>query len=318
MPVLDSKDQVVGTVLRELSTGSYVQTYLVLNFDSRSLLGYSQICEDTDLENITQQVEPEVDINCQWITKVGHASSRPKVLHCIEIGLPTGSQFFSVNSNEERDEWVESIKQCSMGQSTLGKKAVASMQQQKKDVGYQSVVVGGKVQRVLMPADHLNGREGSQGAEAAAAAASGTEKGGARRTRGFPRVIKAGHGTKLGAVMKNWKRRFFVLTEVSLGYYKTIEEVEPIRSISVGDMSSAGPSREIPGKDHMVEVVTSSRTYYIQVDSEEEVDEWVKAFQDIIKTVRGSHQPHPQSQSHTRELVPPPALSSDEESSTLV
>lgn len=23
--------------------------------------------------------------------------------------------------------------------------------------------------------------------------------------------------------MKNWKRRFFVLTEISLGYYKTIE-----------------------------------------------------------------------------------------------
>ena len=37
-----------------------------------------------------------------------------------------------------------------MGQSTAGKQAVVSMQQ-KKDVGYQSVVVGGKVQRVLMP-----------------------------------------------------------------------------------------------------------------------------------------------------------------------
>ena len=55
--------------------------------------------------------------------------------------------------------------------------------------------------RCVLQADHLNGREGSQGAEAAAAAASGTEKGGARRTRGFPRVIKAGHGTKLGAVV---------------------------------------------------------------------------------------------------------------------
>ena len=44
--------------------------------------------------------------------------------------------------------------------------------------------------------------------------------------------------------MKNWKRRFFVLTEVSLGYYKTIEEADPIRSISVGDMSSCSPSKE--------------------------------------------------------------------------
>ena len=31
-----------------------------------------------------------------------------------EIGLPTGSQFLSVDSDEEREEWVESIKRCSV------------------------------------------------------------------------------------------------------------------------------------------------------------------------------------------------------------
>lgn len=44
--------------------------------------------------------------------------------------------------------------------------------------------------------------------------------------------------------MKNWKRRFFVLTEVSLGYYKSIEDAEPIRSVSVGDMTSCASSKE--------------------------------------------------------------------------
>ena len=43
---------------------------------------------------------------------------------------------------------------------------------------------------------------------------------------------------------KSWKKRFFVLTEVSLGYYKTLEEVEPIRTISVGDMSSCSMNKE--------------------------------------------------------------------------
>ena len=42
MPTLDDKDQVVGYVLRELKTGNYVRTYLTLNFETHSLLGYSE------------------------------------------------------------------------------------------------------------------------------------------------------------------------------------------------------------------------------------------------------------------------------------
>lgn len=273
MPTLDDKDRVVGYVLRELKSGNYVRTYLVLNFESRSLVGY------------TEDAEPVVEINCQWITKVCHASARPRVLHCLEIGLPTGSLFLSVDSEEERDEWVESIKRCSMRQGS-GKEVVVAMQA-KKDMGYQSVVVGGKVQKI--PIQQSNGG----GAEGVVLGVDRSGSHGRKKTRGFPRVINAGHGVKLGAVMKNWKRRFFVLTEVSLGYYKTIEEAEPIRSISVGDMSSCAPTREIAGRDHMFEVVTPSRTYYIQVETEEEVEEWVTAFKSVLRTVRGSHQPLP-------------------------
>jgi hypothetical protein len=278
MPSLDDKDQVVGHVLRELQSGSYVRTYLVLNFETHSLLGYpGNTRRTTDLTDL----EPVVQINCQWITKVCKASARPKVLHCLEIGLPTGSQFLSVDSDEEREEWAESIKRCSMGQSS-GKPVVVAMQA-KKDVVYQNMVVGGKVQKVPVQTN------GSGAAEGGVVERSGSVVGG-KRTRGFPRVINAGHGIKLGAVMKNWKRRFFVLTEVSLGYYKTIEEADPIRSISVGDMSSCSPSKEVPGKEHMFELVTPSRTYYIQVETEEEVEVWVDAFRRLLSTVRGSHQ----------------------------
>jgi len=59
-------------------------------------------------------------------------------------------------------------------------------------------------------------------------------------SRGFPRVIRAGHGIKIGAVvsvfenvlyklkttlfqMKTWKKRFFVLNELSWAYYKSVE-----------------------------------------------------------------------------------------------
>ena len=99
-------------------------------------------------------------------------------------------------------------------------------------------------------------------------------------SRGFPRVIRAGHGIKIGAVvseycsddnvvyfncdfiitkqMKTWKRRFFVLNELSWAYYKSVEvytvqlhtifhhqlcqETEPIRSISLASVTNVGPS----------------------------------------------------------------------------
>jgi hypothetical protein len=113
MPSLDDRDRVVGPVLRELESGTYEKTFLVLDFGSHTLYGYAgRPGNSKELSELT----PTIEINCQWITKVRIASFRPRVLHCLEIGLPTGCQFFSVDSEEERDEWVESIRRCSMGQ----------------------------------------------------------------------------------------------------------------------------------------------------------------------------------------------------------
>ena len=56
--------------------------------------------------------------------------------------------------------------------------------------------------------DHHNGSgaesgtcRGAEGSTVAAAAGVGVEAAGGRRTRGFPRVIRASHGIKLGAVV---------------------------------------------------------------------------------------------------------------------
>ncbi|CAI8041283.1 Pleckstrin homology domain-containing family A member 2 [Geodia barretti] len=296
MPSLDDRDRVVGPVLRELESGTYEKTFLVLDFGSHTLYGYAgRPGNSKELSELT----PTIEINCQWITKVRIASFRPRVLHCLEIGLPTGCQFFSVDSEEERDEWVESIRRCSMGQGAGKPVATTAAPAAKKEVAYRTVLVGGKVQKIPVQSN------GSGAAESAAVGKSGGK--GQKKTRGFPRVIHAGHGIKLGAVRKSWKKRFFVLTEVSVGYYKTIDEVEPIRTVSVGDMTSCAVSKESSGKEHMLELVTPSRTYYIQMETEEEMEQWVKAFRSIMKTVRGSHQPvrqEPDSDSDETELAP--------------
>ena len=71
MPLLDGDDKVVGLVLREDEpTGSYVRSYLVLDFSTHKLKMYPEVAEfEIDLSTCTIEVE----INCQYITKVSSA-----------------------------------------------------------------------------------------------------------------------------------------------------------------------------------------------------------------------------------------------------
>jgi len=88
--------------------------------------------------------------------------------------------------------------------------------------------------------------------------------------------------------------------------------LEPIRSISVGEIARVQPSKEVAGKEHMFEVVTPSRTFYVQVDKEEDMQDWVRAFQELLKAVKPSLQPPIQP------VMQDSNLDSDEELGTLV
>jgi len=46
----------------------------------------------------------------------------------------------------------------------------------------------------------------------------------------------------------------------------------------------------VAGKEHMFEVVTPSRTFYVQVDKEEDMQDWVRALQELLKAVKPSLQ----------------------------
>lgn len=288
MPQLDGEDKVVGTVLREMADWSYVRCFLVLDFSIHRL----KVFPNEEAMNSTEAT-PSLELNCQYVTKVGIPSLRPKALNCFEIVTTTGMHYFSVDSTDEREEWIESIRKSSMRQGSA-KQIVSYMQQrQQKDVGYRTNVVGGVVHRTpIQPGeggdapseDGLSNAEEQSGAVGGVAEAPPTTH--QRRTRGYPRIIKAGYGIKLGAVMKNWKKRFFVLSEASLGYYKTVEEMEPIKTIGVPEITAVSPTKEIAGKEHMFEVVTPSRTFYVQMEVEEEKQEWVRAFTELLRTVQ--------------------------------
>lgn len=68
----------------------------------------------------------------------------------------------------------------------------------------------------------------------------------------------------------------------------------------------------VAGKEHMFEVVTPSRTFYVQVDKEEDMQDWVRALQELLKAVKPSLQPPIQP------VMQDSNLDSDEELGTLV
>ena len=46
----------------------------------------------------------------------------------------------------------------------------------------------------------------------------------------------------------------------------------------------------LAGKEHLFEVVTPHRTFYVQAESDTELQDWLKAFETLLKTSRSSQQ----------------------------
>ncbi|XP_035764675.1 uncharacterized protein LOC102790756 [Neolamprologus brichardi] len=90
-------------------------------------------------------------------------------------------------------------------------------------------------------------------------------------------------------LMKNWKRRYFVLDENSLNYYKTDMEREPLRAIPLKEIHKVQECKQSEHmmRDNLFEMVTSSRTFYIQADSPEDMHSWIKAISGAIVAQRG-------------------------------
>ncbi|XP_013764848.1 pleckstrin homology domain-containing family A member 1-like [Pundamilia nyererei] len=102
-------------------------------------------------------------------------------------------------------------------------------------------------------------------------------------------VIKSGYCVKQGAVMRNWKRRYFLLEENSMSYFKSDLEKEPLRMIPLKEVHKVQECKQsdIMMRDNLFEVVTTSRTFYIQADSPEEMHSWIKAVSGAIVAQRG-------------------------------
>lgn len=91
-------------------------------------------------------------------------------------------------------------------------------------------------------------------------------------------ISKEGYLTKEGGSFKSWKKRWFVLKDCNLAYYKQKGETEPLGVIS---LSHAGriQSTDRKKKAHGFEIPTPSRTFYLSADTETEKQSWMDALE---------------------------------------
>ena len=100
-----------------------------------------------------------------------------------------------------------------------------------------------------------------------------------KHLRKDPDSLREGYMTKLGEKVKNWKRRYFVLTANHLHYYRHIEDKEPAGSILLLGTKISREQRSIVGVQHAFSITTADgrRKYIIYGDTQEQCNAWVEA-----------------------------------------
>jgi hypothetical protein len=111
-----------------------------------------------------------------------------------------------------------------------------------------------------------------------------------------------GWGQKLGGLVKNWKRRYFVLSGQTLGYYR--REGSGLKgSINLTDVTQV--ANMSPPEDKRISISTPSRVWQIR-QIEGNVDQWVTAIRAASPKIFQPSTVHPLKRSNTTNTAPSP------------
>ncbi|XP_036069464.1 pleckstrin homology domain-containing family A member 2 isoform X2 [Oryzias melastigma] len=117
------------------------------------------------------------------------------------------------------------------------------------------------------------------------------ETNGKERKGNRPGVLRCGYCVKQGNVRKSWKRRYFTLDDNAVCYYKSENDKEPLRAVPLREIQKVHEclvkSGDLLLRDNLFEIITSSRTFYIQADSPEEMHGWIRDIDSKIQEFRG-------------------------------
>lgn len=293
MPYVDRQNRICGflDIEENENSGKFLRRYFILDTREDSFVWYMD-----NPQNLPSGSSRVGAIKLTYISKVSDATKlRPKAEFCFVMNAGMRKYFLQANDQQDLVEWVNVLNKAI--KITVPKQSDSQLHSEnasrqgecgKKQVSYRTDIVGGVP--IITPTQKEEVNECGEGSD------RNHLKRSQSHLPSFPpkpppdsAVIKAGYCVKQGAVMKNWKRRYFQLDENTIGYFKSELEKEPLRVIPLKEVHKVQECKQsdIMMRDNLFEIVTSSRTFYVQADSPEEMHSWIKAVSGAIVAQRG-------------------------------
>ncbi|XP_074837734.1 pleckstrin homology domain-containing family A member 2 [Carettochelys insculpta] len=315
MPYVDRQNRICGFLdIDENETCSkFLRRYFILDTQANCLLWYMD-----NPQNLALGSRAVGSLPLTYISKVSIATpkQKPKVPFCFVINALSQRYFLQASDQKDLQDWVEALNRAS--KITVPKSGslppateitkppiVPPTQEKKPQVAYKTEIIGGVVVHTPISVNQ-NGGEGADSGDLATHPLL-------RRSQSYiptsatkpstgPPVLKSGYCVKQGNVRKSWKRRYFTLDDFSISYFKCEQDKEPLRSILLKDVLKTHEclvkSGDLLMRDNLFEIITSSRTFYIQADSPEDMHSWIKAITGAVQTLKR----HPKEMSFMRSV----------------
>ncbi|XP_061585073.1 pleckstrin homology domain-containing family A member 2 [Cololabis saira] len=280
MPYIDRLNRVCGFLDIEEKENScrFQRRYFILDTQGNALLWYMD-----NPQNLPSGASFVGSLKLTYISKVSEATQKqkPKTEFCFVINAVSRRYFLQANDGTDMKDWVAALnraskitvpKACPAPPRSDVTTVISDTQGGKKQHAYKTEIIGG----VVVHTPIQNESEETDGRD---------------RKGNRPGVLRCGYCVKQGNVRKSWKRRFFTLDDNAVSYYKSEMEKEPLRAIPLRDIQKVHEclvkSGDLLLRDNLFEIITSSRTFYIQTDSPEEMNGWIRDVEKKIQEFRG-------------------------------
>ncbi|XP_072177930.1 pleckstrin homology domain-containing family A member 1-like [Diadema setosum] len=303
MPYLDVQGRTCGFMNFEQDeeSGRFFRRYFVISPEDGAILCYM----DNPMNLPEAARRPILDIQLTNISNARVAEKqRPKVEYCFVVTTSKRDFFFQADNHRDMDDWVNRINNASKitvpstianpGGLPLGDKNGGDM----RAVSYKTEVVGGVVIRTpVQPGPQFSESDSDDDVGMRNPTLSRSPEHGAGSIdksvgKLFPgrNILQSGWCVKQGAVRKSWKRRYFILDDQGISYYKSDQEKIHIRSIPLKEISSCRISEHGPSiqRDNLFEIVSALRTFYVQAYSPDEMESWVQAINNAVAAKKRS------------------------------
>uniref|UniRef100_A0A8C1S8N8 Pleckstrin homology domain containing, family A (phosphoinositide binding specific) member 1b n=1 Tax=Cyprinus carpio TaxID=7962 RepID=A0A8C1S8N8_CYPCA len=292
MPYVDRQNRICGFLdIEELeNSGKFLRRYFILDTLEGSLVWYMD-----NPQNLPEGTSNVGSLKLTYISKVSDATKlRPKAEFCFVINAGMRKFYLQANDKQDLVEWVSALNNAT--KITVPK----SGEQVAHNTTEACVDTSGAMKQVSYKTEIIAGVPITTTTQEKGEDQNGADRSGQRKPPGqLPyylsrsnqdqSVIKAGYCVKQGGVMKNWKRRYFMLDDNTLSYFKSDMEREPLRVIPLKEVNRVQECKQsdLMMRDNLFELVTTSRTFYFQSDSPEEMHGWIKAISGAIVAQRG-------------------------------